>query len=303
MGAHRFRSTWRSLTFNAKFDDTGITDDPTHVVAANTVAGGALAQYDLDELDLSPISSQDYRELRQYLEGAEGNEAYEGVRSVVGSGIIQSASAGDLEDASWVLNEQFSIAACRLAAVGLTPPGVLPFDFKRAITGGGSKALRVYARPAMSRPIIVGKRREGTIRPFRFALVSFDPFVYDVAATNTALGNLAGGANAVTNPGNMYTYPTITVTFSGAGAALVTLTNTTTGQVLTFDLSGFAAGNVLTIDTKRSRMTDATGANRMAAILTGFLSQFFLLPGANNITWSVNTGLTSVSFGFRGAYA
>lgn len=306
MGAYRHQATWRQTTFNEGYADSGVApDDPAVIVEAKMND-----QVTIDELNIQRVSSQDYRELRQYLEGAEPNEAYEGVRAITGSGIIAATNLSTLEDKAWLLNEQFSTAACRLASAALDPKGVLPFDFKRDTAAiGTTKALRFYARPGPARPVWIGRRGEGYSRPWSFQLVAFDPFAYDVAQTQTALGNLAGGANVVTNPGNIYCKPQIRVTFSGAGAAVLTLTNTTTGQVMTFNFSGTApnppaAAEVWIIDVARAtmyRLSDS--ANRFGSRLSGFISNMFLQPGANNITWSAAGGITSVRFDFRGAYA
>ena len=102
----------------------------------------------------------------------------------------------------------------------------------------------------------------------------------------------------------MYTRPQIRITFSGAGAAAVTITNTTTGQSFQANLSTSAAAEVWIIDVARSsfyRLSD--GANRYSTRLAGFIANMYLQPGANNITWSSATGITSVRFDFRGAYA
>lgn len=300
ISAHRHQATWRSLIFNRRYTDTGLKpDDP-----ANLNSTYINSDYYLDQLDIIRVAAQDYRELRQFLEGSEPNEAFEGMRAITGHGLVVASSVADLEDKTWAMYESFSIAACRIAAQATTPKGVLPFDFKRdTAAGGGVLPLRFYCRPGAGRPVIVGRRREGLQRPFAFQLLAFDPFAYDVGATSTNLGNLAGGNNTVTNPGNIYTKPVITITFSGAGAASVTLTNVTTGQSFVMNLSTFLNTNVLTIDTGRSTMKRDDGSNQFGARISGFLSQLYLLPGANTITWSVGTGITSVNFGFRGAYA
>lgn len=298
MAPHRHRATWRSIIFNRRYVDAGLRpDDPANLDKTYTHS-----DYYLDQLEIPRVSVQDYREMRQYLEGAEPNEAYEGLRAITGRGVIQGVDHDDLEDKTWAFYEAFSVAACRIAALGADPPGVLPFDFKRD-SAGGAKALRFYCRPGSGRPVVIGRVREGLVRPYAFQLLAFDPFAYDVAATNAALGNLAGGNNVVTNPGNIYTKPKVAIVFSGAGAASVVLTNVTTGQSFTMDLSGFAAGQTLTLDTARALMAREDGSNQYAKRLAGFLSQFYLVAGANTITWSNATGITSVTFTFRGAYA
>jgi hypothetical protein len=295
MGAYRHQATWRQTTFNEGYADGGqAPDDPAVIVDAKLND-----QITIDELNLQRVSAQDYRELRQYLEGAEPNEAYEGVRAITGSGIIAATNLSTLEDKAWILNEQFSTAACRLAFAGLDPKGVGPFDFKRDTAAiGQTKALRFYARPGPARPVWIGRRGEGYTRPYSFQLVAFDPFAYDVAAVSTPLG--PGGGN-VTNPGNIYTKPKITIVQAGAGAANFTITNVTTGQVLVLDLTLNIAR---IIDVARSTLVKASdGTNQFSVRVSGFISNLFLVPGVNAIAFANTAGITSVTFDFRGAYA
>jgi len=313
MAPHRHQATWRSLIFNRRYLDNG-TANPDN--PANLLTAYANSDYYLDSLDISRVSVQDYREMRQFLEGAEPNEAYEGVRALNGVGRIVATDVADLEDKAWALNESMSVAAVRIAAQAADPVGVLPFSFKRdtaPVTGveniPATKALRFYCRPGPGRPVSIGRVREGLIRPFSFQLIAFDPFAYDEAETQVALVDLADGMNTITNPGNVYTRPRYRITFSGAGAAEVWLQNVTTGmngtpKALRLNLSTSAAGEVWIIDTARGtiyRLSD--GANRYSTRLTGFISDFWLKPGGNAIHWSVGTGITSVRVDFRGAYA
>jgi hypothetical protein len=298
VSAHRHRATWRSIDFNRRYLDVGLgPDDP-----ANLDATYVNSDYYLDLLDIVRVSAQDYREIRQYLEGSEPNEAFEGLRAITGHGRISAASPADLEDKTWAMYEAFSVAACRVAAQMTDPKGVLPFDFKRD-SAGSAKALRFWCRPGSGRPVVVGRAREGLVRPFVFQLLAMDPFAYDAAETTTALIDLAGGNNTVTNPGNMYTKPKIVIAFSGAGAASVTLTNATTGQAFGLNLSTFAAGNTLTIDVGKSTMFDQAAVDKYGVRLSGFISSMILAPGPNTITWSSATNISSVTFYFRGAYA
>lgn len=298
MSAHRHRSTWRNITFNRRYLDVGLgPDDP-----ANLDAAYVNSDYYLDLLDIVRVSAQDYREIRQYLEGSEPNEAFEGLRAITGHGRISAASPADLEDKTWAMYEAFSVAACRVASAATSPKGVLPYDFKRD-SAGGALPLRFWCRPGAGRPVVVGRAREGLVRPFIFQLLAMDPFAYDVSETETVLGDLAGGDNTVVVPGNMYTKPVITVLFSGAGAASVTLTNVTTGQALGLNLSTFANANRLVIDVGKSSIVNQNGSNKYSIRLSGFLSSMILLPGSNLIRWSSATGITSVTLGYRGAYA
>lgn len=299
MSIHHYRSIWRSITFNTHYDDSGIVDDPAHLVQAAIGEG-----YTLDSVDISRVSVQDYRELRQFLEGSEPNEAFEGVRAINAAGKITAHNVADLEDRSWALNEAFSVAACRLAAQALTPKGVLPYDFKRA-SAGGAKPLRFYARPGPGRPVWVGRRAEGFIRPYTWQLIAFDPFAYDQSATNYDLSIFSAtqfNGNPV-NPGNIYTRPTIVFTFTGTGDVGVLLTNGTTTKVLTLNFAGMAVGQTLTIDVARSTIVRDDGSNQMGRVTGGFVSDLFMNPGPNNIYTSSRLGISGVQIQFRGAYA
>lgn len=293
MSIHRYQSTWRSITFNTHLDNTGAVDDPAHLVEANIAS-----RYALDACEVNRVSVQDYRELRQFLEGGEPNEAFEGVRAINGSGRIVGSSAGDLEDKSWALNEAFSVAACRIAAQALTPKGVLPYSFRRDIVGG-NRQLRFYARPGPGRPVWVGRRTEGLIRPFTFQLIAFDPFAYDETVTNTVLA----GSTVVTNPGNVYTRPVITIVMAGNGSAGFQLQQNTTGKILQLDLSTFGAGTIV-IDTAASTIVkQSDGSDQYSRRTSGFISDFFLLAGANTLTGVNLANVTSITVTFRGAYA
>jgi hypothetical protein len=295
VSAHRYQSTWRSLIFNRVFDDSGLVDDPSHLVAAY-----AETDYRLHSLDITGVQAIDYRELRQHAEGAEANEAYEGVRQLIGRGVIVGSTVADLEDKTWAMYEAFSPAACRMAALALTPRGLLPFDFKRA-TAAGTLALRAYCRPSIGRPIIVGRAKEGLSRPFVFGLVAMDPRIYAQSESSTALGDLAGGSNVIANAGNIFTHPTIEIVLTGAGSSTVTITNATNGRVFALDLSTETAGT-FTIDCRAATIFKSTTA-KYGTRKSGFLSDFVLDPGNNSITFSGNTNVSSVTVKRRAAYA
>lgn len=295
MSAHRFQATWRSLVFNRVYDDSGLVDDPAHLVPAYSES-----DYRLASLDVTGVQAVDYRELRQHLEGAEANEAFEGVRLITGRGTILGAYPADLEDKTWAMYEAFSPAACRMASATLDPKNLLPFDFKRA-SGEGALALRAYARPSLGRPLVVGRQREGLSRPFLFQLVAMDPRIYAQGETVTALADLAGGNNSVVNDGNVYASPKIEIVLSGAGSASVTITNATTGKTLVLNLSAQTAGTFV-LDCARATIKKGT-TNKYGVRTSGFLSTFVLAPGTNTITYTGNTNLTSVTFKFRAAYA
>jgi hypothetical protein len=294
MSAHRYQAAWRNIVFNQRFDDTGFVDDPAHLVPAYVNS-----DYYLESLDPTQVQTLDYRELRQHLEGAEANEAFEGVRVVTGLGRIVASSPADLEDKTWAMYEAFSPASCRLAAATAEPVGLLPFDFKRA-SASGTMALRFYCRPGAGRPVVVGRVREGLIRPFQFVLVATDPRAYAQAETQAVLGNIVGGANTVTAGGNLYTHPTIEIVLTGAGGSTVTLANVTTGHTFVMNLSGETAGTLI-LDSRRGSITKA-GASKYNVRTSGFLVNQYLMVGDNTITFTGSTNVSSVTFKYRNAY-
>ena len=294
MSAHRYQSIWRNIIFNQRFDDTGAVDDPAHLIAAYINS-----DYYLESLDLTQVQTLDYRELRQHLEGAEANEAFEGVRVVTGLGRIVASSPADLEDKTWAMYEAFSPASCRLASTTAIPPGVLPFYFKRD-SAAGAKSLLFFCRPGAGRPVVIGRIREGLIRPFQFVLVATDPRAYEQTQTQTVLGNLVGGINTVTSNGNLYTNPTVEIVLTGAGGATVTLANLTTGQTFVMNLSAETAGT-FTLDTRRGTIYKSTTA-KYNVRTSGFLVNMFLMPGANSVTFTGSTNVSSVTFKYRDAY-
>lgn len=287
--AHRYRAGWRSIVFNEQLDDSGITDDEAHV---NTQLQSYQA---LTQFDPTRVETTDYRELRQWLEGAEANEAYEGVMVVLGDGIIMGASPADLEDRAAAMRAAFSAASVRIAAQDQTPEGVLPFTFKRA-TAAGSLALQVYARPTSGRPVMIGRRDEGLSRRFRFSLTAFDARFYSQVQQEVAAST--AGSTVLTNAGDMYTHPTIVVV-AGAGATI----KVTIGGLNSVTFTGVAAGT-WTLDPRRSTIVRSSdGANGMQYRTAGFLSSLFLMPGANTFDTTGSSGLTSVTAKFRDAYA
>lgn len=303
MSFHRHRCTWRSITFNEHYVDDGTADTDDE---ANLIEAKLNDAYYLEELQINRVSVQDYRELRQYLEGADPNEAFEGVRALTGAGRIVAPDYATLEDKAWALNEAFSVAACRVAAAAADPKGVLPFDGFRdtlpLVNGIPTKLpLRFYARPGPGRPLWVGRRQGGHARPFSFQLIAFDPFAYDVGELQSTV---ALGGGSVTNPGNIYTKPKIRITFSGVGHASLTINNTTTGQSFVINATTSANGEVWVIDVGKGTLTRLSdGANRYSQRVSGFISSMFLQPGSNAFTFANTTNVSSVRIDRRGAYA
>lgn len=293
MTAHRYRASWRSLTFNQMLDDSGVVDDPS---GAHINDAYRRSDYRLERLDMNRVEATDYRELRQWLEGGEANEAYEGVMVLNGTGVIYGTSHADLEDRDAAMREAFSIAACRKAFAANDPPGVGTLLFKRDTAAApGYLALQIYARPMTGRPIVVSKMREGLARRFTFFLVAFDPRIY--SQTLQSVTATVGGSTNITNGGNLYTSPKIVMVSTGAGVLALSVNGTAV-----FAATGIPAGT-WTLDAQRGLFTKADGTNGMQYRTSGYLSNCTLDPGTNVVSLVGSSGFSGVTFQYRNAYA
>lgn len=294
MSFHRYRSTWRSLTFNGLYDDTGIVDDPTGAHFNNSFRR---SDFRLEVLDLNRVESIDYREMRQWYEGAEPNEAYESIMIAEGHGIILGNNHGDLEDREALIKAQMSIADCRIAALALDPPNVLPFYCKRDTGSDGNPiSLLFYARPTSGRPVVISKMKEGLARRFSFSLTSFDPKLY--SQTLQSVSCSTSGTTTLTNGGNLYTQPQIVVVTSGTATIHLTISGPAANSIV---FTGVPLGT-WTIDVRRGLIYDGSGNNGMQYRTSGFLSALFLAAGANTFDMTGSSAITSVTAKFRDAW-
>ncbi|RLB44767.1 MAG: hypothetical protein DRH30_00495 [Deltaproteobacteria bacterium] len=307
MSAVRHQASYNGIIFNRVYGGTD-PNDPSSLVTAYKES-----DYRLEVFDDSPVQIHDFSEPRQNQEGSEPNEAFESLRLVRGSGHILGSSYADLEDKVWALKAAFSVAEVRrlstaaiLGTLPDEPVGVLPFKFTRD-TAGGTKDLLYYARPQTGRPSLIVAAKGGLVRPFTFQLAAFDPRAYENDTDDwesTALSNLAGGNNTITNLGTAVMYPQIKFDMSGSGSATVTLTNVTTGNSFVLDLSS-QSGDFWMMCEKGEilKASDRAARYYLKKHATKFLTNLFLNPGANIITLVGSTGITSVTFYFKSAYA
>jgi hypothetical protein len=309
MSAHRHRLTYNSLTMNGIYvpGNTGTEG------ASNLSSAYAESDIRVDGMDVTRLSTQDMRELKQFQEGANPNEIFEGIRTIHLWGKIYGSSYGDLEDKAWAMHLAFSPAEVRrlstAALVGTypdEPAGVLPLDFTRDTASvAAGVARRFYCRPNIGRPLVVGKKGDGLVRPWQAWLVAYDPRCYSQQLNSQALASLTGSNNTIANAGNATTYPQIKVkTDAAAGNSATTLTNSTTGQALVMDLDPLGVGSeTFWIFPERGEMVRGNGDGRYYYRTSGFLDNLFLVPGNNVWTWSHTTGIDTVTFYWRDAYA
>jgi hypothetical protein len=306
MSAVRHQATYNGIIFNRVYGGAD-PDIPSSLVDAYKES-----DYRLEVFDDSPVQVRDYSEPRQQQEGSEPNEAFESLRIIRGSGRILGSTYADLEDKVWALKVAFSVAEVRrlstAALVGTfpdEPTGVLPLNIVRDTLSPGTKALRYYCRPQQGRPALVVGAKGGLVRPFTFSLAAFDPRAYDSAAfTQVVLSNRSGGGNSVANPGTAVSYPQIFVDMSGNGDATVVITNATTGNVLTLDLSSQSSDFwIMAEKGEILKASDRSALYSLKKTSTQFLTNMFLNPGTNTWTWTGGTNVTNVVLFFRSAYA
>ena len=130
---------------------------------------------------------------------------------------------------------------------------------------------------------------------FSIPLVAPDPYWY--AHTET-LTDLPAASQVVTNAGNAIVEPVIRVVGGTGGASAISVSNTTTGQTVTFS-GTVASGQVLLINGSRRTVTRAgvgvlTLMNQ--AFRTGGLR---LAPGANTITRAFTGEITTFRLEYR----
>ncbi len=108
-------------------------------------------------------------------------------------------------------------------------------------------------------------------------------------------GTSTSGTASVTNAGTFPTYPVITLT---GPLTNVTLTNQTTGEVLTIALT-IASGDTLTIDfLNKTVLLNGTASRYFAKSGTWWQLQ----PGANSISFTAQSGSGSASVAWRDAW-
>lgn len=305
MSAERYPASWgvggltTPVYFNRVYDGSGYPDQPGKQVAAYRDS-----DIRIEALDLTRVTVEDYRELRQFLEGADLNESFEGVLVATMDGVIHGSSHGDLEDKAWLMRAAFSPAVCRIASVSLDPPGLLPLDFSvdtpEAAGVPVPSARRLYAKPSIGRPIIVGRARSGKSRRFRLQLVG-QPAVFSQTLHQQAV--VLAGQN-VTNAGSAVSRGKIRITFNGAGNAALTITNTTTGKAFVINATTAANNEVWILDVERSKLyRSSDSADRFSQRVSGWLSDLWLPVGVSNWVVTNTGGVASVRIDFRDAWA
>jgi hypothetical protein len=214
----------------------------------------------------------------------------------------------NLLQAALIPSSQYSTPAI----TATTAPGLLQF-----LMSNSDSEMRIGARVRARQTSVNADYTYGFIRS-QYTFFSPDPRYYGNALKTaslspvTALGRgynriyplvYGGGSGSVstplTNAGNVTTYPTITIT---GPATNITITNTTTGQYLSF-AGSLLTGDTLVIDLNEKLIT----LNNVAArnLLLGGSSWFGVDVGTTNVSFFASgtvVGTTSCNINYRDAF-
>lgn len=129
--------------------------------------------------------------------------------------------------------------------------------------------------------------------PFTIDFFLKDPRRYAQTASTVT------GTGTASNKGDYRTYPTITITATGAGSATYSVANTTLGQTMTLNLSSLVNTDVVVLD--MDKQTIKKNGTDAASLIVGTPAWFYLQPGNNTVTVTNGTNMTTVT-SFRSAW-
>lgn len=281
-GTTRLSMSYNNLVLNNPNDTLVAQATGADTYEINTVAGSTAFDY--------------LSEVNQQRDGLEVYPFRKISRIVTLRGIIRAQSIESLHDKIKALANAFDPAA-----IGFRNSNpFLAFDFSVPTTDTGNYASglvpsRYYALP-MRIPDPVIDYAVGRTASFDIVLLMKDPRRYLQTATTKT------GGGAIDNSLADYrSWPTLTITMSGAGSATYTYQNaaTTNTYALVLNLSGCVNGDVVVVDMERRTITK-NGTSTPSLYVSGTYCQ--VETGTNTITITNGTNATSV-LSFRRAFS
>ena len=218
--------------------------------------------------------------------------------------------------------DEASYYAAREALLSIFTPTVAPIKLTFYAPPDRVRQIDVHFNSNFSLPF---KSRYGMSQQDVIELYAPDPTWYDPVLVNIPFQASGGGTGmpfpltfpvtfgatvsinqtqAVTNAGSYRTYPVI-ILYGPITNPVIT--NTTTGEVLSFVGTAIGTNQTWTIDCRYGykTVTDQLAVNKIASLLlTSDLSTFHLEPGANsiNVTGGAVNGTTQASIQFYSRY-
>jgi len=265
----RLAVTFNGLTLNNPSD---VSDDTYEL---NTVAGMTV----VDAI----------AELRPEGDGMEVYDARKVSRLVRIEGVIRAPTLARFYDKVKLLAKTFDPALVSLN--NPTVNGFLALDFTvltedDATYPDGLVLSRYYCRPrTLVEPI--DSQYSGTASAFNIELQLRDPRRYLQTTTS-----LAGTGTAANTRADYPSFPTVTITATGAGSATYSVANTTLGKTLTLNLSGLVNNDVVVVDMEKKSITK-NGTATPSLYVSG--DYWRLDPGNNTVTVSNPTNVTTAT--------
>jgi hypothetical protein len=223
-------------------------------------------------------------------------------------GIVRAPSMGKLFDKVLALNAAFDMVNAYIADSSATRQrGFLAFTGSMPTadeTNYTNKLIPVqYFVRSIKKPVSRTSQYEGTNARFSLLLQAADPRLYHQSLSSASRAN--AGALTLTNTlATFPSWPTVTITLTGAGTQIVSLSLAgPTTKDLRVDLSGIASGHVIVIDMEHQQITD-DGTVNMA--LLGTVKQWWDMNDYANVLTVANISGTlagTVAVSWRRAFA
>lgn len=238
-------------------------------------------------ISISGLDDADLRDQREPLSAQHGEVAYPayyGGRTIGIRGIIEAGNMAKIRDMQLALRTAFAY---------LTEAPLYVYS-----PGNTADAMFQYVRK--SGPIQMAEAQADTRyrREFQLALRSSDPWMVATSLTTTTVA--AGSSTNVTNAGNFYAYPVITITgTSSLVNPVVNIGGYTVG--LTYNVpNGTGAGAQAIIDVRARTIRTNTGGWLYSKLTTGPDWPWpVLVPGSNAISITKSSGTGSVDIAWR----
>ena len=227
---------------------------------------------------------------RQLIDGMEAYPARKIARSIVIRGTVRAPTIARLYDRMEALAVAFDPALASLN--NASTYGFLAFDFSVPTLDltnypSGLIPSRYYIRTL--KPIDPPDSRYiGTSQHYEMTLLCRDPRRY-LQSTSS----LADAGTAANTKADYISWPTVTITMSGAGSATYQVTNSTLGKSVYLDLSGRTGGDVVAVDMELKKVTiNGTENNGIVGASTQW---WWIKPGNNTIAITNGTNASTSS--------
>lgn len=223
----------------------------------------------------------------------DGSEIYRpkkqrGIIRITGG--VKAPTAGELFDKIEDLRAAFDPVNAYMADLASTVDiGFMPLEFSRptadtANYASGLKDLQYYAR-SLALPVTRVSKNDGKAARFAIVMECADPRAYSQTASSAQRTN-AGAITVDNTLASYYSYPTITITLSGAtGVIELERVAALDTSALQLDLTGLVAGDVVVVNMESQSVT-LNGAAAMDLVVVD-QADWWELYGAESQTVNV----------------